>query len=340
MDPKASILIVGAASATSLESSYLRAFRELGHSSSRIFDVSRYRPWNYASSLLQKARARVQGAAAPHLLGRALARHLSTARYDLVIVFKGEDLTRDALRACRAAGGEARWANINPDDPFNPDRSASNDRIRSCIAEFDWYFTWSRRLVESLRGVGARRPLYLPFAYDPSLHQPSAEDVDLSLVSFVGSWDPRRERSLERLAHRNLRIYGPAWERVAARSPLAARIAKETLRGPDFARVVARSLVSLNLFRPQNAGAHNMRSFEIPAMKGSMLGDRSAEQDEFLPEGRGCLAFASDDEMVDQVERALRSPAECLRIRAEARVLVEPHTYAARARSVLEAAGL
>ena len=340
MDPKASILIVGAASATSLESSYLRAFRELGYSSSRMFDVSRYRPWTYASSLAAKVKARLQGAAAPYLLGRALARHFSVSRYDLVIVFKGEDLTREALRACRAASGNARWANINPDDPFNPDRSASNERIRSCIAEFDRYFTWSRRLVESLRLAGAKSPLYLPFAYDPSLHRPCDNGVDPSLVSFVGSWDPRRERSLGRLAHCNLRIYGAAWERVAARSPLAGRIAKESVHGPDFARVVARSLISLNLFRPQNAGAHNMRSFEIPAMRGCMVSDLSAEQDEFLPEGRGCLAFASDDEMVDRVERALGSPAESLRIRAEARALIEPHTYAARARHVLDAVGL
>jgi spore maturation protein CgeB len=340
MDRKASILIVGSAAPTSLESSYLRGFRDAGFARSRIFDVSRYRPWTYAVGAVEKLKARLKAATAPHLLGRALARHLSSSRYDLVLVFKGEDLTLEALRASRAAGGNARWANINPDDPFNAERAASNSRIRACVPEFDWYFIWSGKLVESLRRAGAACPVYLPFAYDPHLHRPGEGEVDTSLVSFVGSWDPRRERSLERLAHCNLRIYGSAWERVAARSRLAPCIAKQTVQGADFARVVARSLISLNLFRPQNAGAHNMRSFEIPAMGGCMLGDRSAEQAEFLPEGDGCLAFDGDDEMVAAVGRALRSPAESLRIRARARQLVEPHTYVARVRQVLDAVGL
>ncbi|MEO7811005.1 MAG: glycosyltransferase [Usitatibacter sp.] len=340
MDPKASILIVGSAAPTSLESSYLRAFREAGFSRSRMFDVSRYRPWAYASSLAAKLKARVQAAAAPHLVGRALARHLTLSCYDLVIVFKGQDLTREALLECRARSKGAKWANINPDDPFNPDRTASNDRVRACISEFDWYFIWSRRLVERLLVAGARCPLYLPFGYDPSLHAPCEEELEPSLVTFVGAWDPRRERQLARLAHFNLRIHGAAWERIATASPLAGRIGKGTLHGPGFARVVARSLLSLNLYRPQNAGAHNMRSFEIPAMRGCMLSDRSAEQDEFLPEGRGCLAFGSDDEMVDQVERALRFPGEALRIRTQARSLIEPHRYGARAACVLAAVGL
>jgi hypothetical protein len=215
----------------------------------------------------------------------------------------------------------------------------SSPQIRASIGEYDLYFIWSRALVTRLRAAGARRPRYLAFGYDPESHKLAAE-LDESLqrtVTFVGSWDTRRAAALEAIADLPVKVFGVGWEKLARHSRLRGKVFPGGIFREDLRRVITSSLASVNILRPQNAGAHNMRTFEVPATGGLLLTGRSAEQQDFFPENESSLMFGSPSELRAAAERLLAGGVDTAQLRARARARVAQHTYFNRAKEVLSA---
>ena len=255
-----------------------------------------------------------------------------------MIVFKGMELSRSVLESCRVSQPRAVWVNVNPDDPFNiGSRGSTNAHIINSLTFYDFYLTWSRTLLCKLKAHGCKRVDYLPFGYDPDSHVPPPRPVCTKpgCISFVGTWDPERETILTELSDYDLRIFGNDWDRVSKRSPLYRRLIPEPVYGHELCEIVSSSAVCLNILRSQNAGAHNMRTFEIPAMGGLMLTNRSEEQNQFFPEGEGCLMFAGVTELRKQLDWALMNQDRAQRIRARGIELVCGHSYLERANQLL-----
>lgn len=334
------ILLIGSAEYRSLEKIYHRAMISLGESVD-FFDLDPHMEVSgYLRHVGRLANNRFSFRFQAVQAGRALIRHLSTAehKYDVICVFKGMQLAETVLREGRQLQKSAVWVNINPDDPFNLDSVSSTSRnVIRAIPFFDLYCIWSRRLLEPIRKAGCKEAIYLPFGYDPSLHSspgPTAPHLSTS-VSFVGSWDKEREATLVGLAQFELRVCGDGWSRVSSRSPLACRIVGRSIFREELAKEIYVAAVSLNMLRAQNAGAHNMRTFEVPAMGGLLLTTRSEEQEEYFAEGKACLMFDGHEELREKIEWVLSNPDQAAKIRNHGRAKVLPHTYQTRARAVL-----
>lgn len=321
--------------------SYLRAFRNIGFEHVTFFDVDRVRLLKPGRQIWKRALARGTALLEPLALARTLLRFLAAQSFDLIFVVKGYDISRNTLEAGRELQPGAIWVVFNPDDPFNPERAASNSRIRASIDFFDLYLIWSRNLCNRLAASGCRRAEYLPFAHDPELHPPALDIAEESVVSFVGSWDTQRESILGELAAFDLKIFGNGWDSLRNHVNLDRAIASRSpIVGKALSEVVAQSAVSLNMLRPQNYGSHNMRTFEIPGMGGLMLTTRSQEQEDFFPDGEACLMYSDTDEMRFQVERALADNVLRKRIRKNALALAQKHSYAERAQSLVRMVAL
>ena len=334
------VLIVGSTAHWCIESLYRRAFEAIGCRDVAAFDTAQFVPAAHHRSIAWKVWRRYRAISAPARLGRALEATVRETRFDLIVVFKGLYITAQALEKCRDAAGGAIWVNINPDDPLSINASSSNANIRDTLPLYDCYYIWSRRLVPRLVEAGCRRVEYLPFGYDPLLHNPSADAPQPGLISFIGSWDSEREHILTALAEMPLRIYGNGWEKVARSSPLARCIVRKPVFGAEASRITSTSLVAINLLRPQNIDAHNMRTFEIPAMRGCMVTTATQEQTDFFPFGKASLGFARSDELVGIVDDLLSHPARSVELREAAYELSRPHAYASRARAVIESLDL
>jgi len=325
------LLIVGSKAEGALENAYADAFRELG------VVVEQCDP---EASLARVRRSRVINrltwSMQHHVVAATMDQVVNRPTFaDAVLVFKGYFLPRQRLRSWRARTG-VPWLNLNPDSPFDPGRSTSSTHIVRSIPEYDCYFTWSRALVGELERAGARRAVYLPFAHDPHVHY-AAERVDSSLgdkIAFVGSHDAQRARVLHALRGLPLVIFGNAWGNLPRRSPLRSQVKGSAIFGADLRRVVTSSLATINILRPQNAGSHNMRTFEVPAMQGLMLTTRSAEQDAFFPESEASLMFGSDEELRHEVEMLLRGGHDVDSLRRHALARSSGQTYVARARAI------
>jgi spore maturation protein CgeB len=78
-------------------------------------------------------------------------------------------------------------------------------------------------------------------------------------------------------------------------------IYKETMTS-----IYQRSKIILNFLRTQNAHAHNMRTFEVPATKSFLLTERTEQQAElFLKENYSIACFAGIDELVEKINTYL-----------------------------------
>jgi spore maturation protein CgeB len=94
----------------------------------------------------------------------------------------------------------------------------------------------------------------------------------------------------------------------------------------------------LNFLREQNKGAHNMRTFEIPATGAFQLATRSEEHLAWFAEGREIACFETSHELMSQVAYYLEHDTERDQIaQAGHRCLEEGHhTYADRMKQVLD----
>lgn len=336
------ILIIGSNASGSLETAYLRALHKAGVHQVDFFDVDRYKYFSHGSKIVIRGINKLVSPVSIWRVSKNFLQFLSNKKkrkYDVVIIFKGMEFSRKLLETCRLVQPGAAWFNINPDDPFNiGSKGSTNSNIIESLSFYDVCCIWSHNLVYKLKKWGCRRVEYLPFGYDSDTHCPPSHTVAIesSAVSFVGAWDPHREAILTALADYDLRIYGNGWDRVQRRSPLRNKFLPRNIYGNELSKAIYSSAVCLNLLRPQNYGAHNMRTFEIPAMGGLMLTTRSEEQNKFFPEEESCLMFDDIKELRNQLNRVFENPSLVQRIRQRGAEIVQGNSYVERAKILVD----
>ncbi|MBM3776085.1 MAG: hypothetical protein FJW37_13125, partial [Acidobacteria bacterium] len=209
-------LIIGSSAPHASEASYARLLRERGHEAV-IWD-------NKAPSALFGGRSWWRLSWAQKIAYDALAsyrcyRFCCKHQPDVLFLPKAENIRAYAIRKIQEQTG-ARLVMWYPDHPLKVNQTSMNV-IRN-LARCDIFYIWGRFLVEPIRSAGCRRVEYLPFGFDPVLHDPAIEPTAEERaryacdICFVGTWDEARERALEPLADFSLGIWGPQWgERVS-----------------------------------------------------------------------------------------------------------------------------
>jgi spore maturation protein CgeB len=260
---------------------------------------------------------------------------------------KTDDLPRSTIALARAAAPGCTIVAFHPDDPFNAHRirGPSHPRALSQMREVDHYFIWSERIVQRVRHVSTTAVSYLGFACDPAFTRPipllNIDRVRFGAdISFIGNWTPKREAWLAPLAQDTkltLAIWGESdWQNLA-RDPSVKACWRGAATGDDFVRAVLCSRASVNILRPQNESAENMRTYEIPACGGILLAEWSAQQSRIFREGVEAFYAKSPTELVDRARYAVHSPRESrtsLSIAALQRA--SEHTYSTRAQTIID----
>ena len=286
----------------------------------------------------------------------------------LVWAEKQEYLRADTLQRLRAQG--AFTLHYNPDPYFS--LSWKQTRLADeCIAVYDALVVTKRYELDEYRRRATGQVVYSPLGYDPMGHAPpvSPKSNVSEKVVFVGGWEPRRERLLAAASREtaDVGVWGYGWN-IAQKSRLdplrALRLGRLTpgrsvyfgaphselsqaLREGEgsngeiyedrYASVVAGSQIALGFLRELNPDQHTTRSFEIPAIGGFMLADRTDDHREFFEEGQEAEFFSSDEEFRDKVRFYLRNETARLRIAAAGhrRGTTSGYSYDDRIRNVM-----
>lgn len=255
-----------------------------------------------------------------------------------ILVFKGSYLLPDTIEKIKKNG--ISIANYNPDNPFNKVKSSSNDIIKEAINHYDYYFIWSKNLVDLINKNYQTKAYYLPFAVDDTLIKFNFNFNTCNYkypVSFIGNADKERMNQIKTLITKYpqlntlLILFGDGWSLNKSLN------IHNQLKGADYFQTISQSKINLNILRKQNKNAHNMRTFEIPACGGFMLHEYSNEAIELFKPDKEAVYYYDISDCFEKIQYYLQNDTVRIKIAQAgyARATSFENTYIARAKRIL-----
>ena len=322
-----------------------QSFRRLGHNLIEL-DEEDYLPWRW-EGLVPKASRRLLTPVWARNYNDAVLRQASSSFYDFVLSFKGNHLTPDTIRSLTGFGKPI--FNFYPDTNF----VEYGKNIPAALSLYDCVFTTKTFHGEhDIRQFGIKDLQHVRHGFDPEVHRPITLTSKLrahysSDVSFVGCWSPENEeRILYILTNRpniKVRVYGLGWNHSSSefKTRLGGNLGGGAF-GDELAIVYCASTINLGLLRraqsdPNIRDQTTVRTFQIPATKSLLLHEDTAEVRTFFEDGLEILLFRDNEEMIEKIELALRTPLlrESIREQGYQRCMRVPYDYSSAARKVL-----
>jgi spore maturation protein CgeB len=316
---------------------YAETLREMGHEVT-VFSETPYLKKYLKNKLLRCYR---------HFTRRLFERHRATiigdllasaasSRPQIAIILKGLFVSQRDIRALQQLNC---WVvNINHDDFFSSNPNNWSVIQRDAIAAYDYLFPTREVNVEELRPYNSNVEFF-PFAYFPRIHRPvrippeEKQQWDADIV-FVGTWERRRCELLEYLVQQipgKYAVYGSQWGEVRRTSPLRPFIKMKELGPEEMAKAIGGAKIALGFLRKENRDDYTQRTFEIPAIGGVLLAERTNYHLRLFKEGQEAEFFNADSvhDLCEKVSFLLTNEThrEQIRVAGHKRVTNECHTY-------------
>ena len=228
---------------------------------------------DYSLSWLEKLKSRADPAEA---VAKRMLRAVEDARPDFFLTLYGANISGGVLARLRERG--VPTANWWLNDPFQLERATK------ILPAYDFAFSNARGSVEAYAARGIRNVHFLPTACEPSVHRPLPPAPRLCDVSFAGDWSAMREQMVGALLTHgvDVRIFGPWRRKLAAGSPLRARLEHGFFTPQRMAEIFAACKATLNIhtWRGRFDYGLNPRVFEAAACGAPQLVDWKRELDE------------------------------------------------------------
>ncbi len=213
-------------------------------------------------------------------------------------------------------------------------------------SEYDLVLSNSEGGLERLRELGARRAEAVFWAADPELFHPHEVEKDVD-VFFYGYGDKFRREWMQALVGEPSRA-APDIDFALGGRDFRGDVGNARQLGDVpfnvFARAISAARVNLNITRRSHAtvfASSTSRPFELAAAGAAIVSNPYEGIERWFEPGRELLVVTDADEALAAYRLLLGDPAQAEELgrRARERALDE-HTYAHRARRVLELAGL
>jgi spore maturation protein CgeB len=226
------------------------------------------------------------------------------------------------------------------------DTSGFNYYVGADPSEYDVVVSNSEGALERLRELGARRAEAVFWAVDPEFFQPQPVEKETDVFFYGHSDKFRREWMRELIGEPSRRapeidfaLGGYDYRGDIGNARVLGRIPFNT-----FARAISAARINLNVTRRSHATVYassTCRIFELSAVGAAVVSNPVEGIERWYEPGRELLVAASADEALGAYRELMSDPAaaEELGRRARERTLDE-HTYAHRARQLLELVGL
>jgi len=302
------------------------ALEDMGHEVVGADEIEHAKYWSLPRRALRVAEERLFGDS-PQPQDRAVLRMAKERRPDVLLALTW-DVHPEILDALGRffPGRRVLWWGDAP----------ANSRRFGLVNPFwDRVYVKDPDAVKKLRLAGKESAL-LHEAMNPRWHRPLARQKSDAIV-VAGNYYAFRQAVLSRLYRdgARLELYGsepPPWSAKEIRKGFSGKyIVRE-----EKSRVFGEGMACLNTFALAEGNSLNCRAFEIAGAGGLQLIERRPILEACFSPGEEVLAFETYEELLDQVERARRFPAEMLSIRERgARRALAEHTYRHRLERIL-----
>ncbi len=284
---------------------YRETLKEMGH------DVTFFSPESLLKKykrnlILRGARKLLNGGVFPHDKKFHIRRFMEGAfslKPDIIIVLKGLLIDGECIERLRDDG---IWVVlINHDDFFSQFKYNTSPTLIKALPYYNYIFCTKEVNVDEVKKYNKAAEMFL-FAFYPRIHYPpnhNSEDESMwsSDVVFVGNAYQQRIKQLEYLVTNinhpiRLKIYGLNWERMlSSGSPLWKHIQKRALMPAEMQKAIYYAKVSLGFLCKENRDDYTQRSFEIPAIGGLLLAERTNRHKKLYKEDSEAVFFDSND---------------------------------------------
>ncbi len=213
-------------------------------------------------------------------------------------------------------------------------------------SEYDLVVSNSEGGLERLRELGARRAEAVFWAADPDVFHPYDVEKEHD-VFFYGYGDKFRREWMQTLVGEPSRA-APEIDFALGGRDFRGDIGRATVVGDVpfnvFARTISAARINLNITRRSHAtvfASSACRPFELAATGAAIVSNPVDGMERWFEPGRELLVVSSADEATAAYRELLADPAQAEELgrRARERALDE-HTYAHRARRLLELVGV
>jgi hypothetical protein len=249
-----------------------------------------------------------------HRMNARLRSLLAERPHDVLWVDKGEWTYPSTLAFARRRG--CAIVHYNTDDLLG--RHAHSWLLRRGLGRYDLYLTTNRHNVGEVRRRHGVTALRAGMGHDPALldlRPPARRDA--APVVYVGHWEPHAERGLLalRAAGIEVAVWGYNWYKARDRTLRQARF----LPHPEYAATLAGSAIALGFLSRWNRNDSTGRSFEIPALGGFLLAERTPEHEFVYGDGAGAALFSTPAELVEKARYYLAHPDQRAAVAATGR---------------------
>ncbi len=213
-------------------------------------------------------------------------------------------------------------------------------------SEYDLVLSNSEGGLERLRELGARRAEAVFWGADPELFAPASVEKDVD-VFFYGYGDKFRREWMQALIGEPSRA-DPELDFAVGGGDFRGDLGRARLVGDVpfnvFPQAISRARINLNITRRPHASVHassTARPFELAAAGAAIVSTPVEGIERWFEPGSELMVVSTAEEALAAYRELLADPgaAEELGRRARERVLDE-HTYARRARQILELLGV
>lgn len=297
----------------------MEAIAQLGHEVLPI-DSTGLRGPNASSHFCWRVMRRLCGSLDLSGINKEIVQVVKSRLPDVVWVDKGSVIKRRTLTYLKILCPQILLVHYNPDDPFGGIRRGWRRFLRAAGA-YDVHFVPRDENILEYRGIGCQHVHRFHRGFDPDMRRPLfVSDSDRkaygSEVSFVGTWEKERERSLNHLVSNkvDVAIFGNHWNRGRHWDTLQSVWRGPAIYGLEYTKALCSVDICLCFLNKNNRDKQNSRTLEIPACGGFMLAERTDEHLKLFEEGKEAEFFSSDQELLDKIRYYLAHPHERVRI--------------------------
>lgn len=257
----------------------------------------------YHASIFNKLSYRLGASSILKKINQDLLNVAQDFQPDVVWVFKGMEIFPKTLKQIKEKG--IVLANYNPDHPFRfESRGSGNRNVSNSIQLYDHHFSYSIQIQKELENKYRISSTWLPFGFLRC--QKNTNTKLIKRICFIGNPDSERFRIISLLSSHKLplTVFGNDWNKYIRRNDKNIEI-KDVIYDDDFVHEAQRFAVQLNIFRKQNSGSHNMRTFEMPALGCVMLAPDSSEHHKLFEEGQEAFFYQNDEDLIEKSKQLL-----------------------------------
>ena len=259
------------------------------------------------------------------------------ADFDVIWSDKAINVRPQILRRIRQQFPQVKLVFASGDNMTVP--AFRNKAFLETLPLFDVVITMKSGTESDLENLGARLAVYIPKSFDKrwvSLLRTRQPRFD---VSFIGSFEYERSRSLIALAESGLsvNVWGNGWGRLVGEQP-NLKIHNKPVYYKEMIEKIEETKINLCFLRKLAQDKSTNRTFEIPACAGFMLAESTHEQKAFFPAGEAAEYFHTDAELVEKCNYFLANDDRRLTVAARGHQLClsSGYSYHARAQQFMD----